>query len=136
MCVGNPEKLKIQFSIGYLLHIKFIIDNESNDNVDLNVLNEKMIINNFVIEKINSIQNINLYLGKLNKIIDIIKDNTSKIELKDVGKDYSFQLLINILKAKQSEVFTQILTMKNNNHDVSEISINTDSLENILTQFN
>ena len=136
MCVGNPEKLKIQFSIGYLLHIKFIIDNESNDNVDLNVLNEKMIINNFVIEKINSIQNINLYLGKLNKIIDIIKDNTSKIELKDVGKDYSFQLLINILKAKQSEVFTQILTMKNNNHDVSEISINTDSLENILTRFN
>ena len=136
MCVGNPEKLKIKFSIGYLLHIKFISDNEINDNVDLNVLKEKIIINNSIIEKINSIQNNNSYLGKLNKVIDIIKDNTSNIELKDVGKDFSFQLAINIIEEKKTEIFTQILTMKNNNHDVSEISINTDSLENILTRFN
>ncbi len=136
MCVGNPEKLKIKFSIGYLLHIKFISDNENKNNVDLNVLNEKIIINNSIIEKINSIQNNNSYLGKLNKVIDIIKDNTSNIELKDVGKDFSFQLAINIIEEKKTEIFTQILTMKNNNHDVSEISINTDSLENILTRFN
>ena len=77
-----------------------------------------------------------MYLGKLNKIIDEIKNNTTKIELKDIGKDYSFKLEINIKKEKQGEIFTQILTMKNNNHDVSEVSINTDSLENILTRFN
>ena len=79
---------------------------------------------------------INYNLGKLINVVDFIRENTFKIELKDVGKDYSFELEIGINKEKQGEIFTQILTMKNTNPDVSEISINTDSLENILTQFN
>ncbi len=139
MCVGNPEKLKIKFSIGYLLHVKFAIDNDdfigSND-INIEDLNGKIVIKNDLFEKIKKMEKINNYIIKLIGVVDYIKDNIYKIELKDVGKDYSFELEIGISKEKQGEVFTQILTMKNNNHDVSEISINTDSLENILTQFN
>ena len=139
MCVGNPEKLKIKFSIGYLLHVKFVIDNDDfigNNDINIEDLNGKIVIKNDLFEKIKKMEKINNHIIKLIGVVDYIKDNIYKIELKDVGKDYSFELEIGISKEKQGEVFTQILTMKNNNHDVSEISINTDSLENILTQFN
>ena len=140
MCVGNPEKLKIKFSVGYLLHVKF--GNSDNNNFDIcngleiQDLNGKIVIKNDLAEKMKDMNKINYYLGKLINVVDFIRENTFKIELKDVGKDYSFELEIGINKEKQGEIFTQILTMKNTNPDVSEISINTDSLENILTQFN
>ena len=62
------------------------------------------------------------------------KDKYKMLRIIDVIMKLGLE--INIIKEKQAEIFTQILTMKNNNHDVSEISINTDSLENILTRFN
>ena len=138
MCVGNPEKLKIKFSVGYLLHVKFgNLDNFNSEcKFDFNDLNDKIVVSQDLINKILGMDKIKFYLGKLIQVVDYIKDNTLKIELKDVGKDYSFELEIGINKDKQGDIFTQILTMKNNNPDVSEISINTDSLENILTQFN
>ena len=54
--------------------------------------------------------------------------------LQAINKDFSFDFRIHVLKEKQSELFIQVLDMKNVNKKLSEISITMDSLENILTK--
>ena len=136
VCVGNPEKLKIKYSIGYLLQVKFnSIENKTNQDINLSLeeLNSKFIINQNLFIKISGMEKIKEYIEYLIGFVDVIKKNIYKIELKDVGKDYSFILEIGINVENKSQFFSQILTMKNKNNNVSEISINMYSLENILT---
>ena len=139
--LGNPEELKIQYSAGYKLHIKFdddkIINNNSNN------INETLNTACALIEGINVYSNYILsnsgfepYLRKLNEIIEQIKDKTEKISLELIGKDLSFDLVITIIKQKQKDLFSQVLNMKNINNTISELSIAMQSLENILTSLN
>ena len=142
LSIGNPEKLKIELSAGYKLHIKF-----SQLNKDLNDENEKINeinINNEFKSDINGIDNytelinnnkeLQLNVREVEKVIDLIKDKCSDIFLQKINKDYSFEFNIHVIKEKQSVLFTQILDMKNNNKLLSEINISMESLENILTK--
>ena len=134
--IGNPEKLKIMYSAGYKLHIKFIqLSQEHNLNIDDDEVYEKLptIIRGFD-ENIKDNKDFLPYLKELLNVVDSIKDKCSKIDLKSINKDFSFEFNIDVIKENQSELFTQILDMKNTNELISEISISMESLENILTR--
>ena len=50
-----------------------------------------------------------------------------------ICKDYSFDLVIQIINERKKDLFVDILNMKNQDKTIEEISINMQSLENILT---
>ena len=50
-----------------------------------------------------------------------------------IGQDNSFELVLHVNHEKQGSLFSEILSMKNKDETISEISINMESLENILT---
>ena len=141
LSIGNPEKLKIELSVGYQLHIKFIQLSQTE-----NVISEE-IDEEFLQQITSNIKGLNVfddyilknpsikpYLNELVNIIESIKDKSSDITLQTINKDFSFDFRIHVLKEKQSELFIQVLDMKNVNNKLSEISISMDSLENILTK--
>ena len=129
--------MKIALSAGYKFHLKFIqlnkIDNNLNtiDNAFKNLCNN--IINFEIIYQINN-ENLYPYIIELEKVINIIKDKCSAIIFLALNKDLSFEFNIKVLKEKQSELFIQVLEMKNVNNLISEISISMESLENIFTR--
>jgi ABC-type multidrug transport system ATPase subunit len=133
LSIGNPEKLKIALSAGYKLNIKFA---QLNQNCDDNLYNKAFsnLSSNVENFKISDIENIKPYLIELEKVIDSIKDKCSEIRLEKLNKDFSFEFKIKIKKEKQSDLFVQVLDMKNTNNLLSEISISRESLENILTR--
>ena len=144
VCVGNPEELKLEFSQGYKLHIKFddseINKEKSNDKVDEIMNNLKELVfgldafENIILENKNVyVEN---YLVGLFKILQRIKDKTKKIEINDIRQDMSFELGLEIIKEKQKDLFIEILNLKNINKQISELSITMESLENILTSLN
>ena len=138
-CVENPEKLKLMYSSGYKLHIKFndeetkkiVIQNNHQEIVDncvkLNIT-DLQLCNPFFTD-INFIKYFYLFYQFLNKIID----KCTNIKLNEVGKDYSFKLTLSIKQENQSELFSEILNMKNENNLISETNIKIEPLENILT---
>ena len=137
--IGNPEELKIHYSAGYKLHIKFddnIINNNNNSNDINKVYNNSLKlfdgINQYS-DYINSNPLFEPYLRKLNSIVEKIKDKTDNISLDLIGKDFSFDLIIKIKKKKQKELFSEILNMKNVDKQIAEMNIAMQSLENILT---
>ena len=69
----------------------------------------------------------------LYKALSYIRDKCSQIVFNEIGDDFSFELTVKINKENQGEVFYKVLNMKNVNDTISEISINMQSLENILT---
>ena len=144
VCVGNPEELKVEFSEGYKLHIKF--DDREINNEKINEKIEDLMKNikelafgvdafeNIILENKNvCVEN---YLNALIKILINIKDKTKKIEINDIRKDMSFELGLEIIKEKQKDLFIEILNLKNVNKQISELSITMQSLENILTSLN
>ena len=138
LSIGNPEKLKIELSAGYKLHIKFMSLNENNNEI---IENEKIDIanseinglNNFS-ELINNNKELQSQIKELENVISLIRDKCTDIELQKINKDLSFEFKIHVNKEKQSELFIQILDMKNTNKLLSEINISMESLENILTK--
>jgi len=147
LSIGNPEKLKIELSAGYKLHIKFTKSNEENNdineikieeenintNINTNISTEINGINNYT-DLINSNKELQNYVKELEKVIALIKDKCSEIVLQKINKDFSFEFNIHVIKEKQSDLFIQILDMKNTNKLLSEINISMESLENILTK--
>ena len=144
VCIGNPEELKVEFSKGYTLHIKF--DDRELNNEKINEKIEDLMKNmkelafgvdafeNVILENKNvCVEN---YLNALLKILINIKDKTKKIEINDIRKDMSFELGLEIIKEKQKDLFIEILNLKNINKQISELSITMQSLENILTSLN
>ena len=137
--IGNPERLKINLSAGYKLYLKFVQLNNSDEGLDLFETAAKNLINIIKdfdkhYEYLVKMENIYPYIVELEKVINIIKDNCSKIEFLKLNKDFSLEFNINVIKEKQSDLFTKVLDMKNTNHLISEISITMESLENILTR--
>ena len=141
LSIGNPERLKIELSAGYKLHIKFIKFNEDNgdikENIDtsmnININTEINGLNNYS-NLINSNKELQGYVKELETIIASIKDKCSNIVLLKINKDFSFEFNIHVIKEKQSDLFIQVLDMKNTNKLLSEINISMESLENILTK--
>ena len=141
VCVGNPEKLKIEYSAGYYLYINFnynkFQNNDFNNDIEkiktkfINFVKGENIINKAIDEKpilINSINEINIILDNINEYI-------LSIELKDISRDGSYNFFIHMNEDKKGEFFGIILNMKKSNNFISEVSINMESLENILTKY-
>ena len=144
ICLGNSEELKLEFSSGYKLHIKF-----DDKEINKGIKNDKIedIINNIkdFMDGFDNFENIILdnknvyvenYLYGLINVVKIIKNMTNKIEFKEIGTDFSFELIIDINKEKQKDFFSAILNMKNMNKEIEEMNIAMESLENILISLN
>ena len=136
--LGNPEELKVKYSAGYKLHIKFNeseIKNTEKDNIEqyLTVLNTSIDgfsnFSNYLREN----PAFKPYLGALINVIDKIRLKTKKISLYSIGKDFSFELVIQIVSEMKKELFSEILNMKNSDKTIDELTITMQSLENILT---
>jgi ABC-type multidrug transport system ATPase subunit len=136
--LGNPEELKLKYSAGYKLHIKFDemkIKSQEDDNMEnsLNILANYIEGFNNYIDYFNKNPMFGPYLKPLINVIKKIRNKTSKISLYIIGKDYSFELIIQIINEKKKELFSEILSMKNNDKTIDELTITMQSLENILT---
>ena len=132
-CVGNPEKLKIEFSAGYIFHIKIKknINNElSTDDNKSYEFNKKILGWDKLDDRI---KNNSYYIDKLNNVFDVIKEKINSIEIKEVLQDDSFDFVIDIINDVKGQLFTLILSIKEKFDYVDEISIRMQSLENILT---
>ena len=142
--MGNPEELKLEFSAGYNLHIKFddkeINKEIKNDKIEDTFNNIKELVDGFDFFENIILENKNVYienyLNGLIKVIKRIKDMTKKITICSIGKDMSFELVIDIIKERQKELFVDVLNMKNINKEIDEMNITMQSLENILTSLN
>ena len=139
--LGNPEELKLKYSAGYKLHIKFneIVINSQNYSQAGN-LQQSLNILISMIERFNIYSNIILsnptfgpYLISLINVVSKIKDKIKKISLYSIGRDYSFELVLQIVNERKKDLFSQILNMKNEDKSIDELSISMQSLENILT---
>ena len=138
---GNPEELKLQYSAGYKLHVKFD-DSIANENLG-NDLNETFNTACSLIEGLGAYSQyvsnnpgLEPYLRGLINVVQKIKDKTQRISISLIGRDLSFELVINIIKERQKDLFTEVLNMKNTDNSIGEMSIAMQSLENILTSLN
>ena len=136
VCIGNPEKLKLQFSAGYNLHVKFnAIDNVNSEMISKVDLKSMLIMSNEVIDAaVAEKKDVMPYLEALGGVVSDIKEECESIQLFEVRNDYSFELSVHVNPQKQGDLFAKILNMKNENNSISEISISIQSLENILTK--
>ena len=137
--LGNPEELKLKYSAGYKLHIKFdegIIKSQiQNGNIEQSLKKACSLIEGFNLYSDYIYQNqfLEPYINSLIQVVQKIKDKTQKISLYLIGRDYSFELVIQIINEMKKELFYEILNMKNTDESVDELSITMQSLENILT---
>ena len=158
---GVPEELKIKYSSGYYLFIKFISlkelkeknieENNININNEFNELNE---IKNYFSKIIKDEKEIKILFGGnnneiiinqhdnmliMNKLIEVFKKIEG--EYKDVKviereiDNNSFKFLFHIEQNNQGQMFKTILNIKSTMNEVSEVNINIESLENIFTKF-
>ena len=146
ICLGNPEQLKIEYSPGYKLHIKFDDSNINNPDISNSITNESVnksfntisgLVEGFQ-QYSNYILNnkrMDFYLQPLIEIIKSIKMYTNRIRLNKIAQDFSFELTIQIKQEQKKNLFTNILNLKNNNENITEMIISMESLENILTSF-
>ena len=128
--IGNPEKLKIKYSGGYILNIKFKEGGFKEEKKD--EFEYEKYIKGF--EKLEEIKNVNL--EEFRNFIVNLKEFCDLIEIKEIKNNLSFVFFIKIKENKKKELFNEILNIKDNNDKISEISINLESLENIFTSFN
>ena len=140
-CIGNPEKLKIQYSLGYKLHIKFDDQLINKDNLKNNI-GEAFEIISGLIDGFNNYSNyimnhptLEPHIISLIDVIKKIKSNTKSIILVEIRKDLSFELILNIIQEKKNLLFSDILNIKNTDKNISEIIISMESLENIMSSF-
>ena len=138
--LGNPEQLKLKYSAGYKLHIKFNENkikakyNEINDiEALLNTLSNLIVGFNNCANFLRENPNYQPYLKALINVVEKIENKTDKISLYLIGQDFSFELVIQINKEMKKELFSDILSMKNNDESIDELTISMQSLENILT---
>ena len=138
--LGNPEQLKLKYSAGYKLHIKFNENkikakyNEINDiEALLNTLSNLIIGFNNCTNFLKENPSYQVYLQALINVVEKIENKTDKISLYLIGQDFSFELVIQMNKEMKKELFSDILSMKNNDESIDELTISMQSLENILT---
>lgn len=138
-CYGNPEKLKLKFSAGYNLHIKFIKVTTTNEEYSVEEddkykeIYEVIGSSDMLTNQID--KGIGRYIDKLFYVINNIKCLCEEIKM--IGCDGGngvVDLLIYPIESYKGKLFSMVLNIKHHNKDISEISINMESLENILTK--
>ena len=138
--LGNPEELKLRYSAGYKLHIKFNELEIKPQNFGEGDINQTLNTICSLVAGFNNYSNYILanqffepYLRCLINVIEKIKPKTKMISLYLIGRDYSFELVIQIINEMKKELFSEILSLKNNDKTIDELTITMQSLENILT---
>ena len=138
--LGNPEELKLKYSAGYKLHIKFNETEINIQNKEKGNLEHYFSVISSLVSGFNNYSNYILpnqffepYLKALINILQKIKPMTKKISLYLIGRDYSFELVLEIINETKKELFTELLNLKNTDKTVDELTITMQSLENILT---
>ena len=141
VCIGNPEKLKIQYNSGYKLNIKFD-EQVINQNKDIYNIDDAFQTISELVEGFTNYSNyimenyaLESHIKPLITIVKKIKPNIKSIILAKIKKDLSFELILNIIQERKYNLFSDILNMKNFDKNISEIIISMESLENILTSF-
>jgi len=143
--IDNPENIKLQYSSGYKLHIKFdeayfyYNENSNCPNTDLtqdllNNINNLINFENypqFLIEY----PNINYYLQILIEVINKIKQFTNKISLDIIGKDLSFEFKIELKKDQKKNLYIEIINIKKQYEVISGIDFDYESLDKIINSF-
>jgi len=162
---GVPEELKIRFSSGYYLFVKFISiklikeENDENIKLDLNEIKNKFnkiiksddemniligdstdnnIINDPNEERNNKLNNEDncLILMRVDSVFEKLKGKYKDIQVIERNIDNnSFKFLVHVEQNNQGQLFKTVLNIKNNMKEISEININIESLENIFTKF-
>ena len=139
IALGNPEELKLKYSAGYKLHIKFDETKFENRNKN-NSIRETFdkicnIIDGFSSswDYIRKNPSFEPHLVALISFADRIKDKLKKISIYLIGGDYSFELVVLLIEEKKKELFCDILNMKNKDETIAELTISMEPLENILT---
>ena len=137
---GNPEELKLRYSAGYKLHIKFNEQaiNELNNEINtieqnLDSLSSLIVGLNDHLNDLRQIKGYEPYLNALIKLVKKIKNKTKQISLNFIGQDFSFELIVQIIKEQKKDLFCELLNLKNNDKSIDELTITLQSLENILT---
>ena len=107
ICIGNPEKLKLMYSAGYKLHIKFIDDkiNEiiKNGNIEhKNLCDLKIEGGNFIMYILtrnnnsniaqNDINKLKFYIDELYNVLSLINDKCDKFDLNKYIDKYCVDL--------------------------------------------
>jgi hypothetical protein len=72
---------------------------------------------------------------KLLGVLQCVQDKCQMIELIGINRDLSFELNVHVVEDVKGALFAQVLSMKNNVKEISEISINMKSLEDVLTKY-
>ena len=141
VCIGNPEKLKMHYSQGYKLHIKFE-DNITEYFGEGNNMQGSLQVISGLVNRFNNYfmyfsnnPGLEPYISALIEVINKLKSNTKNITLIEIGKDLSFKLILSIDNDKKKFLFTDLFNMKNNKKYIGEMIISMESLENILTSF-
>ena len=141
VCIGNPEKLKIQYSLGYKLHIKFD-EQLINQNKDIYNIGEVFQTISGLIEGFSNYSNyimnnpsLEPHIRALITSVNKIKSYTKRIILAQIRKDLSFELILDIIKEKKYILLSDILNLKNTDNNISEINISMETLDNILSSF-
>ena len=141
--VGNPEELKIKYNAGYKLHIKFDNSIKNTGNLGSDLINQTFnkicsLVEGFDKHSYYILSNPDFvsYLMNLINVLQNIQDKTQNISLSLIGKDFSFELILIIIKEKQKDLFSEVLNMKNNEKTIAEMNNAMQSLENILTSLN
>ena len=136
--VGNPEKLKLECSNGYKLHIKLVLQEEMHEEQyeALNFDELKQYVND--VDKLEGYavnnKDIKKYRNHLIEIFKILKQEHIMITFLDVGPDFSFWFNIKVGSDKQGELFAKVLQMKYSTmKEIGEINLTMETLENILT---
>ncbi len=80
----------------------------------------------------NKIKNDCYILNKLNFIVDYIQDKCSLIFINNILQENIIEFIIKINEENQNKLFSSILSLKRKFDFIDEISLNMQSLENIL----
>ena len=107
-------------------------DMNNNNDLSLNFLNES--IKNFKIfnEKSENNKELKSHIDYLYNTINAIKNYITNIELIKIEIDNSYEFNIEIIQEKKESLYIKIIELKNNNKEISEISIGQNSIEKAL----
>ena len=107
--------------------------NNKNVNEDCNIILKELKNKINGTDKLNNkIKNDCYFLNKLNFIVDYIQDKCSLIYINNILQENIIEFIIQIDEEKQSILFPSILSLKSTFDFIDEISLNMQSLENIL----
>ena len=140
VCCGNPEQLKLEHSMGYILHIKFAESNENNNAVeaDDDIMKQFSSVFNTPYDTcLKYVMNYPKLVAHLRKMLLFhghIADKVTKCMLIEIRRDFSFEIVLSVIESVQNELFVQVLTMKENSEDIVELTISMVHLENIFTK--